>query len=76
MLEKELRRLVDERPAGNLRASGDFDEAALHQALQNAIDGDAANRLDVGARNRLPVGNDRQRFKGRRSEPDRFRRGK
>jgi hypothetical protein len=62
MFEKELRCFIKERPAGHLRATGDFYESALHQALQDAVHSDTANCFDIGSRDGLPVRDDRQSF--------------
>ena len=60
MFEEKLRRFVKERPARDLSASSDFDQASLHQILQDAIDRDPANHFDVSARDWLSIGNDRE----------------
>ena len=67
VIEKELRRFVKQRSARNFGASRNFYQAALHQGLQNAVDGDATNRFDVCARDRLPISDNGQRLERGRS---------
>ena len=50
--------LVEEGAAGGLGAARQLDEAALQQGGDDAIDGDAADRLDVGAGDRLAISDD------------------
>ncbi len=68
VIQEKLRRLVEQRPPGDLGAPGDFHQPALHQTLEHAIDRDTAHRLDVRARDRLAVGHDRERLQGRRGQ--------
>src|SRR3982751_3310180 len=72
MIEKKFRRLIKQWATRNFGAAGNFDQAAFHQRLQNAIDGDAADRLDIRARDRLPVSDDGERFERRRTQAHRF----
>src|SRR5437870_7021735 len=62
MIEEKVRCLVKQRTPRNFGTPGNFDESALHQGLQNAVDRDAADRFDIGARDRLTVSNDGEGF--------------
>src|SRR2546425_8779369 len=74
MVEKKFGRFVKQRTTGNLGASRNFDEAALHQRLQNAIDGDAAHCFDIGAGDGLAISDDSERLERGRTQTRRFRR--
>src|SRR5437870_13540008 len=76
VIEKKLSRLIQKRSPGDFGASGNFDETALHQCLQHAIDVHAANRFHIGTRNGLAICNNRQRFQRRRTQPRRLWGGK
>ena len=65
VIEEEFGRLVKQRTPGNFGAPGNFHEAAFHQRLQNAVDGNTAHRFNVRARDRLAISNDRERFERR-----------
>src|SRR6202030_389951 len=76
MIEKKFCRFVKQRTPRNFGAAGNFDEAALHQCLQNAVDSNTADRFDVRTRDRLPVSNDGKRLERGRTETRRFWRWK
>ena len=76
MIEEKLRRFIKERPAGNFRAAGDFDETAFHQRLQHSINVHAADSFNVGACDRLPVSNNRECLERGRGQARRLGRRK
>src|SRR5205807_7782266 len=47
MIEKKFRGFVKQRTSGNFGATGNFNEAAFHQRLQNPVDGHAADGFDI-----------------------------
>ena len=67
MIEKEFGCLVKQRTTRNLGAARNFNEAAFHQGLQNAIDGHAADGFDIRARDWLSISDDRERLDRRRT---------
>ena len=71
MFHEVLRGLVQQGPARNFRAPGDFHQSGIEQLLHHAIHRYTANRLNVGLRDRLTVGNDGKRFEGRGAQPGR-----
>src|SRR6266705_6715726 len=72
MIEKKLRRFVKQRSTWHIRAAGNFDETALHQSLQYALNRHTADGFDIGARNRLAISDDRERLERGRGEARRF----
>jgi hypothetical protein len=64
MLHEILCGFVKQGSARNFRATGDLDECAIEQSLQDTIHGNAPYRLDVGPRYGLAVKRC-QRFKSR-----------
>ena len=62
MLHEKLGRLIQQRAARHIGASGDAHQPTFQQALHHTVHGHTAHRLDVRARDRLPVGNDGERL--------------
>ena len=62
MVEKKLGGFVKQRTTRNFGAPGNFDQAAFHQRLQNAINGHAADSFDIRARDRLAISDDGKRL--------------
>src|ERR1700693_3868949 len=72
MIEKKFRRFVKQRAPRNFGAAANLNEPAFHQCLQNAVDGDAADRFDIGARDRLTVSDDGERLERGGAQTRRF----
>src|SRR5260370_19552425 len=74
MIEEKFSCFVKQRASGNFGASGNFDEAAFHQGLQNAIDRDAVYGFGIRSRDRVTVSDDGERLERGRTQARRFRR--
>ena len=75
MLEEKLGGAVQLGPARGFGLTLDFNQLALHQRGDHAIDCHAANLFHLGTGDRLPVGHDSQRLKCRLGQLGRTRLG-
>ncbi len=75
MLEEKLGGAVQLGPARGFGLTLDFNQLALHQRGDHAIDCHAANLFHLGTGDRLPVGHDSERLKCRLGQFGRTRLG-
>ena len=68
MLQKQLRRLIQQRPSRQIRTTRNPHHVPVHQCLQRSVHTHPPHRLNPALRHRLPVRNDRQRLQRTRRQ--------